>query len=105
VFFDWIVKEAPTHRKAASSFYWLALDKMKSGDSTQCMHYAASARRCFAGSPSLAYEWELDSRALLMIFKIQNSPRSDKTASDYPQNYLETQDLLLGRDLSFLNYE
>ena len=102
VFFDWIVKEAPTHRTAASSLYWLALDKMKSGESDQCMYYAAAARRCFAGSPSLAYEWEIDSRSSLMMQETQKDSRDNNGVDGYTRNYLRLQGILMTKDLNLL---
>jgi tetratricopeptide (TPR) repeat protein len=58
-FFEWISKEAPTHRKASIAHYWLALSRFKSGAKSESMAFALAAKRCFSGNPSLLWEWDI----------------------------------------------
>jgi hypothetical protein len=65
-FHGWIVKEAPTHRKAAASHYWLAIRALNLGDRPFAHNSATALRKCYSMAPALLDEWELDAAALLI---------------------------------------
>jgi hypothetical protein len=100
VFFDWIVKEAPTHRKAASSFYWLSLYSLKMSKNHESYKYAEAARKCFSGSPSLKCEWEIDSRCLTIMINIDGDTKYINGI--YTNNYLSKQLKEISKDKNLL---
>ncbi len=76
-YFDWIAKEAPTHRRAAVAHYWIALRHLKQGEKNQAKLAAEKVRSCFGGMPALLKEWKLDAAAYIILNdnKIDNSIR------------------------------
>jgi hypothetical protein len=66
-YFDWIAKEAPTHRKAAVAHYWLAIRNLKNGLTKEAKAAAQKVRKCYGGVPALLEEWEFDAAALMIL--------------------------------------
>jgi len=99
-FFNWIVKEAPTHRKAASSFYWLSLESLKRSENHESYKLAEAARKCFSGTPSLKSEWEIDSRCLTIMIDIDGDNKYSNGI--YTDKYLSKQLIEISKDVKLL---
>ena len=69
-YFQWIAREAPTHRSSALAHYWLSLKHLKTGSSDLTSAGGSAIRRCFASVPSLLSEQRLDAAGLLFEFDL-----------------------------------
>ncbi len=88
-YFDWIAKEAPTHRRAAVAHYWIALRHIKQGEQDLAKQSAVCIRKCFGGVPALLDEWELDAAALLILSNKNASLAIKASGVHHTENYLE----------------
>ena len=88
-YFDWIAKEAPTHRRAAVAHYWIALRHLKQGQQDLAKQEAEKIRVCFGGAPSLLPEWLLDIKAILLITNMDKNLARTKSSVSASDEFLE----------------
>jgi hypothetical protein len=86
--FAWIAKESPTHRKAASSHYWIALRLLNEGDTAKAKACCIFIRRCFAGAPSLLSEWKLDAKAICILSDLSVEGSVELARGAFDANFL-----------------
>jgi len=94
--FDWLAKELPTHTMTSWSYYWQAVRALASNDALGAKKHAAALRRCFAGKPALAWQWELDARSLYIISDFQTPEH--EFGEQYSEDYYKKQTILLNYD-------
>lgn len=94
--YDWMAKELPTHTMTSWSYYWQAVKALASQDVQGAKYHATALRRCFAGKPALAWQWELDARAIYIISDFQ-SPEHE-FGEQYSKDYYAKQSLFLDHD-------
>jgi tetratricopeptide (TPR) repeat protein len=100
-YFDWIAKEAPTHRRAAVAHYWIALRHLKLGQQDFAKLSAEKVRKCFGGIPALLDEWELDSAAI-GILGISGDTAIKASGVFYTQDYVGKSLIRMTADLDQL---
>lgn len=101
-YFNWIIKEAPSHRKAAAAHYWIALDRHTSGRVADGHLHALAARACFAGKPVLLYEWQIDAKALWLIRNLQQDDATISTNGIHSMSFLKVMLDAIKRDIQSL---
>jgi hypothetical protein len=101
-FFEWITKEAPTHRTAAVAHYWIALRHHISGDLTRSRAHASAARLCYAGNPALLQEWQNDAKSLWLICDLNINSLLNFLNNTYKENYMNKIYELIISDIKIL---
>jgi tetratricopeptide (TPR) repeat protein len=90
--YEWLVKELPTHPVASWGYYWQAVRALADGNQALAKEKAAALRRCFAGRPDFLWQWQLDSRALMIITGYPSSGDAlPPSGGLYTGEYLERQ--------------
>jgi tetratricopeptide (TPR) repeat protein len=100
VHFDWLTKEQPTHRLAAFGHYWLGLLAYHRKAIPMAQNRFEALRRCFSVTPTLYWEWELDSRAAIMLNRMGTAIID---VTQFTEEYLARQERLLDSDLHCLS--
>jgi tetratricopeptide (TPR) repeat protein len=98
-YFIWIAKEVPTHRSAAAAHYWLALRFFKSRDEVKAIESARAVIRCFAGSPSLLEEWQIEAKAICLIARHDVAAAVEIGGTRYKASFFDQANSLLRTDL------
>lgn len=101
-FFEWIAKEAPTHRKAAIAHYWLALRGAAQRQRNVVIFNSAMARKCYGGNPSLLSEWRIDACALILSSSTLLFERNHGAREKYTYEFLTDCKKIIHSDMSIL---
>lgn len=101
-YFRWIAIEQPTHRKAASAHYWLALHEMQQGNHAASKAHAYSLRKCYSGKPALLDEWKIDAKAVCLLADGSLDKAVDLGGSTYTADFLRETLREIAQDASIL---
>ena len=90
-FFRWIIKEAPTHRQAASAHYWIAQNHYANGRLDSAVKSALCIAACFSSGPNSKDETNLLTRSKILISAITKKPLDSTLFTNLPQDYINLQ--------------
>lgn len=102
-FFEWISKESPTHRKAASAHYWLGVRNYLNNDFNGAAEKSKSVSLCFGNRPELLAEWKLAAKALIIFGKVNKSAAQNEFNGLFSPRFLDEQEIQFLIDVETLD--
>lgn len=102
-FFEWISKESPTHRKAASAHYWLGARNYLNNDFNGAAEKSKSVSLCFGNQPELLEEWKLAAKALIIFGKVNKSAAQNEFNGLFSPRFLDEQEIQFLIDVETLD--
>jgi tetratricopeptide (TPR) repeat protein len=94
--------EDPSHPENARACYWLGLEALAAGHSSDASDWLRGIRRCLGSSISLLWQWEVDARGQILLNPGVPSATLAQ-GSKYDAAFLDGQRLLLAADQAKLS--